>query len=148
MEVDVTAQLDRSGFPYAARDDDVAAALFGELFDGFVERLGTIGLAVRHCAILRDVDRRRREFHFLHTLDLDRQIRVVVVVLTLCAETQRRAQQEGGEEDFFHDSYYLLFLRFLDMSISRYFVCNNHAISAILLAAFMPSSAEDVMPPA
>ena len=43
------------------------------------------------------------------------------------------------KEGFFDD---------FDMSISRYFVCNNHAISAILLAAFMPSSAEDVMPPA
>ena len=56
MEVDVTAELDRSGFPYAAWHDDVSAALLGELFDGFVESLGTIGFAVRHCAILGDVD--------------------------------------------------------------------------------------------
>ena len=97
MQVDVTLQYDRTGFPHAARHNDVSAALLAQLLDGFVNRLAAIGLAVRHCAILGDVHRRSRELHLLHMLDLNRQINVVLVILTLRAHTQRRAQKEGRE---------------------------------------------------
>ena len=99
MQVNVTAHLDRSGFPNASRHNNVSAALFGQLFDGFVKRLRTIGLAVRHCPILSDVDRRRGEFHFLYALDLNRQTLIIMVILALrirrsthTPDTQRRTQ--------------------------------------------------------
>lgn len=101
MEINITAKLNRTCFPHSARHDDVSAALFGKLFDGFVESLRTIGFSVWHSAVLGDVNRGGREFYLLHAFDLDGQVGVIMVVLTLRACEERCAQQEGGEEDLF-----------------------------------------------
>ena len=73
-----------------------------QVLDGLIEGFGTQSLAIRYSTVLRDVHCGGGELHFLHMLNLDGQVGVVMVVLTLCAQAQRGAYHQRGEEEFFH----------------------------------------------